>query len=360
MAIADAWMTWAARPDELPLPVGLVRKAAPKEDIGRMENGRMESGRMENDCMDLVRVRPDTLVSVGTEESCADRCTGGGSDKRASHPISPMSNPTLGRVGPRRMRTRPPARMLSLLAAVGIATVTMLVAPGCQTVLPIAVHAAISACIELVKSLVDEPADQLPQGYIPCDSFEWEVEGRELKFCVFCNPSVRSEVFIQFGCTGKYYPMRLRRIERPESPDTVDGISIEKIRCDERLLLDVRSTVAPFMAGIQCTMRVPNDRVLPSLENYGTLDARIDDAPAPRDGDFLVDAGVVVELDGSFDEVAHYAMTCGILELAFKDGGSMWTVHANPDVSAIAVFRDGELYDARFLFAPVPAEGLGH
>jgi hypothetical protein len=254
--------------------------------------------------------------------------------------------------------------MLALVAAGGVAVGGVINMPGCQTIVPIAVHAAISACIEAIKTLIDAPSDRLPDGYIPCDEVRWQVEGHELRFCVFCDPSVRSEVYIQFGCSGKYYPMRLRRIERPRAAETSNGmsngISIESIKCQERLLAEVRSTIAPFMSGLSCTMRAPNDRVLPSIDGYGTLDVRIDGVPVPREGDLPVAAGGRIELEGSFDEVAHYAMTCGVLELAFKSDAAHWTVYANPDVSAIAVFRDGELHDARFLFAPTPSGGMGY
>ena len=108
------------------------------------------------------------------------------------------------------------------------------------------------------------------------------------------------------------------------------------------------------MSALDCAIRVPNDRVLPTTGDYKTLDVRIGGVPAPRDRDLEIEGGSLLELSGSFDEVAHYAMVCGVRALTFKDGSQQWSVYANPDVSAIAIFRDAELYDARFLFAPRP------
>jgi hypothetical protein len=125
------------------------------------------------------------------------------------------------------------------------------------------------------------------------------------------------------------------------------------------LLIDAATTVAPFMSALDCTLRAPNARIMPSIAHYGTLDVRIDGVSAPRQGDFEIASGAVLDFTGSFEEVAHYAMTCGIRELSFKDGSHAWTVHANPEVSAIAVFRNNELQDARFLFAPQPGGDIG-
>jgi hypothetical protein len=370
MAIADAWMTWAARPDELALPVGLTRLREPDPRTG---------------CVDrLASFTEDASTTYGVETTDGD---GDGDDDGDGDGDGLLSAPDCGDIGAaakpaeetfvavpdsrgerraatthsdRRRRSRPAARMLGLVAASGVAAGGVLVTPGCETIAPVAIQAAISVCIELVKSLFDAPADQLPAGYVPCDTLDWQVHGHELKFCLFCNPAVESEVFVQFQCTGKYYPMRLRRLAQTETLDTVEGISIKSIECDERFLIDVRSTVDPFMSAVSCTLEVPSGRTMPSIGHYGALDVRVDGVPAPRRGDFAVDAACTIELDGAFDDVAHYAMTCGIRELAFKDGDNLWSVHANPAVSAIAVFRNDVLYDARFLFAPMPPGGFGY
>ena len=228
--------------------------------------------------------------------------------------------------------------------------------------MPIAINAAVVACVELVKALFDNPNETLPAGYAPCGQMVWPVQDHEFKFCLYCDPSKPQELFVQFGCEGKYYPMRLRRFEHiPALPDggnidelSSEYISIKKIKCDEQFLADAAATVAPYMSALDCAIRVPNDRVLPTTGDYKTLDVRIGGVPAPRDRDLEIEGGSLLELSGSFDEVAHYAMVCGVRALTFKDGSQQWSVYANPDVSAIAVFRGNELYDARFLFAPRP------
>lgn len=359
MAIADAWMTWAARPDELALPVGLTRLREPDPYIECKD--RVTSSRKDASAVRDVETFDRDGDGFG---SALDGGNMGAATEPGEGPVIAAPNgrgerPASAPSADRRKRSRPPARLLGLITASGLAAGTVLATPGCETIAPVAVQAAISVCIELVKSLFDAPADQLPAGYVPCDTLDWRIRGQELKFCIFCDPEVDSEVFVQFQCTGKYYPMRLRRVPRADTLGTVEGISIKSIECDEQFLIDVRSTVDPFMNAVSCTLEVPSGRTMPSIEHYGALDVRIDGVPAPRRGDFAIDAASTIELDGAFDDVAHYAMTCGIRELAFKDGDNLWNVHANPAVSAIAVFRNDELYDARFLFAPMPLGGDG-
>jgi hypothetical protein len=367
MVTTDVWMTWAARADELPLPSGMSRRQAPRRGMAEARELIDESfsnASREREADHIGLAWPEAMDEVADQlkgavmgDAPADPTIGLRSSSTADATTDVGTDRAVA--SSRRRRFQPAGRVLAFLAAGGVAACGMVAAPGCETLVPIAVHATVTACIEMIKSLFDAPADQLPEGYIPCNNFVWPIQGHELKFCLFCNPAVPNEAYVQFQCEGKYYPLRLRRIERPAAASTEERLSIESIKCHERFLLEIESTIAPFMSGATCAMRSPNQRVLPSVAHYGTLDVRIDGAPAPRDGDFTVEAGSRIELDGSFDEVAHYAMICGVDELTFKDSQGLWNVHANPDVSAIAIFRNGTLHDARFLFAPMPPEGLG-
>jgi len=349
-------MTWAARPEELGPPLGLVRKNAPREREGWHSTleplgtqvqvlGRDEYGGGANESPDVS----NAISSRGSERNITQDC----SDTRSwCHDLF-------------RQKAKLATKALSVVAAVGLAGSAALTLPAC-TVTEV-VNAAITACIGVIRALMNQPTDELPMGYTPCDQIVWPVNDQILKFCLYCDPTKPQELIVQFDCEGKFYPMRLRRIDNQPvllpygSIDQLNNeyLVIEKMTCADRFLIDAETTVAPFMSGLDCRLRSPNARVMPSIADYGTLDVRVANVPAPRHGDFEVESGAVIHLTGSFDEVAHYAMTCGICELSFKDGANEWTVFANPEVSAIAVFRNEQLHDARFLFAPEPMGASG-
>lgn len=347
VVMTDSWMTWAARPEELGPPVGLVRKT-PMCVEGNWSD-ELPQSEMGGDMTKFREFSPAAENYSGSS---------------LTHELeSSRSRQRSRRV--RNLRLAP--RTWSMFVAVGLAGGSMLTLPACHTAPAIIVNAAVVACLEIIKALFDTPQNELPAGYAPCGQIAWPVQNHEFKFCLFCDPTKPQEIFVQFDCQGKFYPMRLRRVERvPGTP--VGGsinelaneyLSIEKLTCDEVFLIDAATTVAPFMSGLDCTLRAPNARIMPSIAHYGTLDVRIDGVSAPRQGDFEIASGAVLDFTGSFEEVAHYAMTCGIRELSFKDGSNAWTVYANPDVSAIAILRDDEIHDVRFIFAPQPGGEVG-
>jgi hypothetical protein len=380
MNMTDSWMTWAARPEELGAPLGLVRHAQTWRERnlekGEFQEGEFQEGEFQKGEFQEGEFQEGAFASTSVEfdpPPLCDRPATAGcelSRSRLTHELNLRSTTPAHSIPAQTHRTTSrwlssvgaSKRVLAVLAAVGLVGTSLLTMPGCQTVMPIAINAAVVACVELVKALFDNPNETLPAGYAPCGQMVWPVQDHELKFCLYCDPSKPQELFVQFGCEGKYYPMRLRRFEHiPALPDgenidelSSEYISIEKLKCDEQFLADAAATVAPYMSALDCAIRVPNDRVLPTTGDYKTLEVRIGGVPAPRDRDFEIEGGSLLELSGCFDEVAHYAMVCGVRALTFKDGSQQWSVYANPDVSAIAVFRGNELYDARFLFAPQP------
>ncbi|MFM1867523.1 MAG: hypothetical protein RL591_931 [Planctomycetota bacterium] len=357
-------MTWAARTEELGPPLGLVRKNSPNEREGghstlephgaqvQIQARDEDDGTINESCDDFTAPFSSEPQRDGAHD---DAQSDAQNDNDTRSKYADLSRYTA------KFRTK----AFTLVAAVGLAGSAALMVPACAAIESVPV--AITACLSLIRALMDLPTNELPPGYMPCDTIVWPVNDLVFKFCLYCNPTKPTEIYVQFDCEGKFYPMKLRRIDNQPVPvpnGSIDSLNneylaIKKMNCDELFLIEAETTVAPFMDSLACKVRSPNDRVLPSIADYGTLDVRVANVPVPRDGDFEVESGAKIELSGSFDEVTHYAMICGISELSFKDGATEWTVFANPEVSAIAVFRNDELYDARFIFAPQPTGGGG-
>jgi hypothetical protein len=78
----------------------------------------------------------------------------------------------------------------------------------------------------------------------------------------------------------------------------------------------------------------------------------IDGAAVKTGREFAVGFGAHIELSGSVDEVAHYAMHAGVDSIAFEDDGKKYDVFVNPEISAMMVFCNGVCIDKRFLFTP--------
>lgn len=243
-------------------------------------------------------------------------------------------------------------------ATIGIGGVTSM--QGCATLGPM-VPFAISVCVELVKSLLDLPREDLPEGYAPCgEPVVWNVRGEEIKFCFYCSLMDPTKLYMRFGCTGKYYPLRLRSIGGADKdPDTgldtgAGGIGIDKIGCDERLLLKAQSTYDEWADRASASFESPNARYFPDPDPYASLSVSVDGVPIADARDFMVGEGQRVSVEGSLEEVAHYAMACGVTEAAFEVDGVLHEVFVNPDVSAMMVFKNGVCIDKRLLFAPTP------
>lgn len=277
---------------------------------------------------------------------------------RMSHGGTKHATDNKGRLTPRPSRWA--NRRVAVLALASVGVVCMTTAPACQTVGPLAISMGIEACLTLVKRLLDAPWSSLPDGYRPCGAVDWSVEGRTLKACTFCNPLFPDRVYVQFDCTGPYYPMDIERIrdrastsrDEDERVDTGERF-ITKIECHELFFLKVAGEVADDLQWFGCEFESPNDRVLPDWSGYATLALTIDgSAEAPSDRSIA--AGTRVRIEGARDEVAHYAMTAGVTEFGFRDGTDHWRVYLNSDLSAAMVFRNGIHDETRILFAPMP------
>lgn len=227
---------------------------------------------------------------------------------------------------------------------------------GCETLGPM-VPVAISLCIEVVKSLLDLPREDLPDGYAPCgEPVVWELRGEEMKFCFYCSLADPTKVYMRFGCTGKFYPLKLRPVGGTDNnPDTGAGAAgIDKLGCDERLLLKAQSTYDEWADRASAAFTSPNTRLFPDPTAYATLSVSVDGVPVGGARDFTVVDGQRIAVEGSLEEVAHYAMVSGVTEITFEHDGALYEAFVNPDVSAMMLFKNGVCIDKRPLFAPTP------
>lgn len=229
-----------------------------------------------------------------------------------------------------------------------------LVLPGCETVGTL-VAAAVHVCVPIIRSLIKLPTPELPPGYSPCgDPVVWQERGHTATFCLYCSPFEPAKVYLQMNCTGDYYPLELRPLGSPAAVSFEEGVHLEKLGCEEQLLIRVRSAYDAWSGRATASFECPNERIFPDPSRYETLTVSVDGKQVADDRDFEVMFGGEVELAGSLDEVAHYAMSAGLRELSFRADGGLYEVSLNNRLSAMMVFKDGAWIDTRFLFAPAP------
>jgi hypothetical protein len=247
-----------------------------------------------------------------------------------------------------------PRRSLLLLTActaLGGAGSTTLT--GCQALGPV-VDIAVRACIQLISELLNAPVSQLPPGYVPCGGpIDWAIRDSVMTVCFYCSKDDPNTVYIQSECQGPYYPMRIRPGETSlEGEERLPGPT--KINCRDRMLLTARSTYDTWREQVSMKLESPNARLLPGTGRYHTIEVKIDGVPVAGRREFAVGAGASIEMSGSIDEIAHYAMHAGVESIVFVDDGKKHEVFVNPDISAMMVFREGVCIDKRFVFAPSP------
>lgn len=225
---------------------------------------------------------------------------------------------------------------------------------GCQTIAP-AVYFAAKTCIELIKELVDSPLAELPAGYERCgDPAVWPVRDQYLMFCFYCSAADPNKMYVQFDCTGKFYPFTVRPVEGSGPEVDRGGSGIDSADCDEWLFMKARAAYSDWNDETVVDLEVPNDRVFPDLGPYATLAVSVDGLPVTPGRDFAVESGRQLHIEGSLHEVAHFAMTAGVEELSFSHDGVRYELFLNPDVSAIMVFKDGACVMKGPLFKPAP------
>ena len=182
----------------------------------------------------------------------------------------------------------------------------------------------------------------------------WTENGHSVTFCFYCSTTDPRKVYVRMNCEGDYYPLTVRPIGSP-SPITVDeGVRLEKLSCEEQLLLRARASYDEWSGRASAEFECPNARVFPDPSGYDSLTVAVDGARVQTRRDFKVEFGQQVALEGKIDEVAHYAMISGLSELSFRSSGVEYTVFVNHEVSAMMLFKNGACIDQRFLFAPTP------
>ena len=289
-----------------------------------------------------------------------------------SHPSS--AHPSLGRSSAGRPSDgRPSASHLSFpqrnsgfrrplalgAAMLALSALALPVMSGCSS-LPYVIHAAVSVCKPLLTAILDDPVDTLPPQYRFCGSPEWQVRGAEVRFCLYCSPDPADPVYIQLDCEGQFHPLKPRGADGGDDGGgqppvaTLDegGRIIDKLACDEYLFAIAQATADEFRSRADATIVLPNDRVLPELAPYGGIRLQLDGVPAAPDGESVTAAGTAVRVHGDFDQVARYAAELGIRSLEFRDGNDAWSVEVNHEYAAIAIFRNAQFVEARFLLAP--------
>jgi len=245
-----------------------------------------------------------------------------------------------------------PRRSLVLLTACtalgGAGTTTL---TGCQSLSPI-VDVAVRACIQLISELLNAPISELPPGFVPCSGpIHWRVGNSVMTVCMYCSKTNPNTVYIQSDCAGPYYPMRVRPAEPAlDEEERLPGPT--KLNCKDQVLVQTRTTYDAWRERVSMSLESPNARSLPGSGRYKTIELKIDGVSIRSMEDFAVGFGASIELSGSIDEVAHYAMHAGVESVAFEDAGKKYEIFVNPEISAMMVFRNGVCIDKRFIFAP--------
>ena len=246
--------------------------------------------------------------------------------------------------------------LLTACAAIGGTGAT--ITTGCQTI-PFLADAVVRTCVQIVSELLDLASLQLPAGYELCGApIVWTVHDGTLKACLYCSKSNPGKVYVQLDCSGKFYPMYLRPIER-KPRDVMEDVSpgepgLYKVFCDELFLTQVQAQYNEWQQRISVALSSPNLRMLPSTQAYRTLTVVVDGVPMQSAVDFDVEFGSMIALEGDVAEVAHYAMNAGVDSIMFEDQGKSYEIHMNREISAMMVFANERCIYKRFLFAPNP------
>jgi hypothetical protein len=273
-------------------------------------------------------------------------------DRNAAGPEATASSGLFAWCAARRKST---AAALVLAAGAGAGVGGLTLASGCQTLGPIIAPAVVRACIDIIRGIFNLPLLDLPPGFVPCGPVDrWEERGIVTEFCFYCSAADPYTVYVQPDCQGPYFPMKARPVGSTEPLTYDEAISLEKFTCEERFLRRAQSAYDGFHGRLQTSIKSPNNRMLPDPSAYPSLTVLIDGERIIARTDFPVRFGETIELIGTVDEVAHYAMTAGVTELSFRDGNDRYEVLVNPRFSAKLVFKNGECIEKGLLFAPTP------
>jgi len=242
---------------------------------------------------------------------------------------------------------------LGAIAAV-LATASVPAMTGCQSV-PQIVHAVMTICPPLIEAVRNMPHDTLPAGYEPCGEEPWTVRGATIKLCFHCSRDATRPVYVQLGCSGKYFPVYPSTDDdrTPRKDHVLDtGVHLSSIDCEETLLAIAQGKADQYRRRLQASIVIPNERLLPSAAGYRSLTITLDGVEITPDGGDFATAHSAVGIEGTLDEVAHYAARAGIRSLEFRESGTAWAVEVCPDFPVAAVFKNAELVETMLLFSP--------
>ena len=248
----------------------------------------------------------------------------------------------------------PRRSLLVLVAGSTIGLGSALALQGCETMGGL-VATAVHVCVPIIRMLLNLPLSDLPAGYTSCGAPEvWEEGGHSASFCFYCSPLDPQKVYVQMNCEGDYYPLTVRPIGSPKPIEVYEGVHLEKLTCDEQLLMRARASYDEWRGRVSAEFECPNARIFPDPSGYSSLTVTIDGTTVDFAEDFKVGFGQVVAIEGKLDEVAHYGMISGLRELSVRTGPVSYTAFLNREVSAMMLFRGDTCVDTRFLFAPTP------
>lgn len=240
----------------------------------------------------------------------------------------------------------------AIAAAMAAASVPAL--SGCHAA-PQIIQAAMTICPPIIEAVLNLPRHTLPEGFEPCGERTWSVRGATVRLCFHCSRDPSEPVFVQFGCGGKYYPVYPAPAQgRPGwKDDALDtGVHLSKLECEEMLLALAEGKADEFRRRVQASIVMPNERLMPSVAGYRSITLTLDGAAFVPDGGDPVRAHAAVGIEGTVEEVAHYAAAVGVRSLEFREGGTAWAIEVCPGFPVAAVFRNGELVESMILFAP--------
>jgi len=242
---------------------------------------------------------------------------------------------------------------LGALTAV-MATATVPTMTGCH-VAPQVIQAALVACPVLLEFLQKLPQDNLPDGYEPCGEDVWNVRGAGIKLCFYCSRDASRPVFVRLGCSGKYFPVFPAPEDgRPARRTNIleTGIRLDKMECHDILFAIAQGKADEYRRRLQATIIMPNERLIPSVDGYRSIALTLDGAEFAPDGTDFVAAHAAIGIEGTIEEVAHYAARVGVRSLEFRDGNTAWAVEVCPNFPIAAIFKNGVLVETMPLFAP--------
>lgn len=238
------------------------------------------------------------------------------------------------------------------VAAASLGAATIPFVPGCEAV-PI-IMAGMTICQELLSRIFPGAQQELPPGYRLCKQAEWRIADKTVDLCVYCNDDPDAIRYIRVNCTGPYMPIRLRPAVEAPALGTPREPEILKLSCEERVQAWAYAGENATPAHLDAVLVLPDDRLLPDRSFHDGVSVEADGRLVPPSGDSVASYGTSLRIAGPIEHASHYAALVGLRTLDFTADGSRWHVEINPELALMAVLRDGEIVEVRYLVDPRP------